>query len=706
MSDPYGHHNVLDAKWRVGELRRLINDHAHAYYNLGEPTITDADYDALFNELKIHEAKWPQVADPNSPTCRVGSPVMSSFQKSKHDRKMLSLDNAYSVEEVAKFFNHAPLAVQLIVEPKIDGLSLAVHYKNGHLIRAVTRGDGTTGDDVTANARVIRAIPLELSAPIDVEVRGEVYMPCSVFEALNAKLTAEGEDLFANPRNAAAGTLKQKDSRIVAQRRLGFMAYNVGSPQTLLEAMGKVTNSTIRSTHSEVLRTLLSLGFITPERCATRAGWVNFTRGVSSDDTKSIEFVVNDLGIQRETLDFQTDGLVFKVNNLAIQAELGEGTRSPKWATAYKYPPERKSTKLLGIEVSIGRLGTLTPVAILEPVQLSGTTVERASLCNQDEVERLGIGVGDEVLVEKSAEIIPKVMGVAKKVSTHTWHMPIKCPSCGGKVEREEGKVAYRCISSDTCHAQAVERLKHALGKSALDWDGFGEAMVKTAVGFGIRHLSQLFELSDSKLTELFKRAFVKKFMKERERVKTVPLWRKIHSLGVPGLGKTLSQDLCVAFHSILEMSACCFKHVNELGQETEGPTVLKIAGEVVGNNFADFLAENVDEIEKLDSLGFVFAEAGGIAGPLIGKTFCITGGLVSGKRDEVEARIQAAGGATKSSVTKKVTHLVQGEGGGDKVNVAKRLGTTIVTEEQLYDMMGQPMPKVMSNLLEERGEV
>jgi DNA ligase (NAD+) len=694
MNDQYGHFTVLDAKRRVDELRKLINTHSHAYYNLGRSTVTDAEYDAIFNELKIHEAKWPQVADPNSPTCRIGSPVMSSFQKVKHERKMLSLDNAYSADEVSKFFQSG---LGLIVEPKIDGLSLSVHYKNGHLIRAVTRGDGQTGDDVTANARVIRSIPLELSLPLDVEIRGEVYMPSSAFEKINSELSNEGEEVFANPRNAAAGTLKQKDSRVVAKRSLAFIAYNVGSPQKFIEDFFKASGAsgTVYYTHGNTLSFLGSLGFITPLRCPQRHGSVTFTRTVLSEDAPTIELIIKELGQERESLDLQTDGLVFKVDNLTVQSELGEGTRSPKWATAYKFPPERKPTLLKRIEVSIGRLGTLTPVAILEPVQLSGTTVERASLCNQDEVQRLGIDVGDIVYVEKSAEIIPKIMGLVKKgKNTSFWLMPKACPSCGSPVVKDTEKVAYRCPNKLRCDAQAIERLKHALGKSALDWDGFGEEMVKTAVEFGIRHLSQLFEFSDSKLKELFKPAFVKKFMKERERVKTVPLWRKIHSLGVPGLGKTLSQDLCVQLHNINDMYVA-------------PGTVCGLIGEVVGNSFRDYINENVDEIEKLDALGFTFAEAGGITGPLIGKTFCITGGLVSGKRDEVEARIVAAGGATKSSVSRKVSFLIVGESpGADKLSKAEKYGTAILTEIGLYEMMGIPTPSATSNPLRERGEV
>ena len=685
--------SVIEAKDYATRLRQQINTHNHAYYVIGQPTVTDAEYDLLFRDLKALEDRWPQTRDPNSPTCRVGSQVMYTFQKVNHDRKMLSLDNAYSAEEVVKFFASSQ---ETIGEPKIDGLSLSLHYKSGHLIRAITRGDGTTGDDVTTNAKTIRSIPLELSLPLDTEVRGEVYMPISVFESLNKELEQAGEDLFANPRNAAAGTLKQKDSRVVAKRNLGFIAYNVGSPIKLVDDIARRIGQPGVKSHKAVLVWLGTLGFITPMRCPGRSGWIDFTRTVPADAAGLIDEIIKDLGDLRETLDFQTDGLVFKINDLNVQSELGDGTRSPKWATAYKYPPERKPTLLKRIEVSIGRLGTLTPVAILEPVQLSGTTVERASLCNQDEVQRLGIDIGDTVYVEKSAEIIPKVMGLAKKGKNASfWLMPKACPSCGSPVIKDISRVAYRCPNTFRCPAQAIERLKHALGKPALDWDGMGEETVKWFVEKAkITTLSGLMEVTPSWVDTHLSKAAAKKFLKERERVKSVPLWRKSHALGISGIGKTASQDLCARFKSILDM-------------HTAPGEVCRIVGEVHGKSFYDFVTNNVDEIEKLDSLGLTFAEPEGVAGPLSGKTFCITGVLVSGKRGEVEARIMQAGGAVKSSVTKKVQFLIVGEGGGaNKAEGARKNGTAIITEEQLYSLLNEPMPITAKSVLEERGEV
>lgn len=699
--DHLNHYTVIDARSRVTELRQQIHQHNHAYYTLGNPTITDADYDRLFADLRELERRWPQLADANSPTARVGSPVMAVFAKTKHAKKMLSLENTYSAQEVTDFFSDGE---ELVIEPKFDGLSLSLNYVKGHLVKAVTRGDGTTGDDVTQNARVIKSIPLQLLWPMTCEVRGEVYMPIPAFETINAELEAAGEDLFANPRNAAAGTLKNKDSRIVAKRHLAFVAYNAVSPKEFvneyLALYSKDTGHTVAyfGKHSQVLQVLENLAFFTPLSCYTIAGAkVDLTRTVLSNDTQGIDRILKELDDIRQTLTVQTDGLVFKIDSLRKQDELGDGTRVPKWATAYKYPPERKPTLLKAIEISIGRLGTLTPVAILEPVQLSGTTVQRASLCNQDEVERLGINVGDTVFVEKSAEIIPKVMGLAKKGPTQVaWRMPEHCPVCDERVERIEGQVAFRCTNRKGCSAQAQERLKHCLGKSALDWDGFGEEMVKTAVDFGLTTLNALLKATDDKLEELFKPAFVKKFKAERQRIlgPDMPLWRKIHSLGVQGIGRSLSQDLCAKWSSLADMA-----------NDPDG--LKKVVGEVFGTNFINFLVENVDDLEELESLGFSFSESADRSGPLQGKTFCITGGLVSGKREEVAARIEKAGGTFKSSVSKKVDYLLVGEGGGaNKAEAAKKHGTKVISEEQLYEMMGIPMPQAASNPLAERGEL
>jgi DNA ligase (NAD+) len=716
-----------EAQGRVSALRAQIHKHNHAYYVEAKPTITDFEFDALFKELCDLEAAWPAFDDLNSPSKRVGSPVVSDFPKVKHARKMLSLDNTYAPEEVTKFFEDKNLEdFSAVSEPKIDGLSLSLHYKEGKLVQAVTRGDGACGDDVTDNARVVSTVPLVLDKPLTVEVRGEACMMFSVFETLNEELRNTGDDEFANPRNAAAGTMKLKDSRIVAKRKLTFIAYNVADPMKLVKESTQAYQQAFGETQETVLHILGKLGFMTTLNYPMPKADYVLRSNFLFDIRKSKE-VINAVtwGMDmRRCAPFPTDGLVFKLNNLFVQAELGDGTRAPKWAAAYKFPPECKSTKLLGVEVSIGRHGTLTPVAILEAVHLSGTTVTRASLCNQDEIERLRVNVGDIVYVEKSAEIIPKLMGLdyagfvfiggkldaemsggTPNVNEGTpiqdfankefWRMPTKCPCCGHDIVKDEGMVAHYCPNSE-CKAQVVERLKHATCKSALDWDGMGEETVTDLVEkcevahrpFLVRSMADLFRAGELELAQVLKGASLRKFLAERERVKKAPLWRKIHSLGIEGIGKSLSQDLCARWHSLAEM----IDHIDE---------VEIILGEVNGKRFVQFLIDNQEELDLLQSLGFAFEEEASAIGKLSGSTFVITGAMTSGTRDQVERRIEAAGGAVKSSVSKKVTYLVVGEGGGNnKAESAKKHGTKILTEEQLYEMMGQPMPTKPKNEL------
>ena len=686
---------VQETRKRLDTLRREVHRHNHAYHTVGKPTITDADFDILFRELKELEAAWPELADPNSPTARVGSQAMSSFAKVPHQRKMLSLDNAYSVADVTSFFDHPDSG---IVEPKIDGLSLTLRYQDGRLIQAITRGDGSTGDDVTDNARCISSIPLVLLYPISMEVRGEACMTFAVFNELNRQLAEAGDDQFANPRNAAAGSMKSKDSREVAKRRLTFIAYNAADPMEFMADICKALKMELDRTHDNVLKYLGRIGFMTVYNypmAQTNCLRSFFCTALKNDDnvTKALAWGEE----MRQFAPFPTDGLVFKVNDLAIQSELGDGTRAPKWAVAFKFPPERKATRLKQVEVSIGRHGTLTPVAILEPVQLSGTTVQRASLCNQDEVERLGISVGDDVFVEKSAEIIPKVMGVAHKNTTFTWHMPETCPCCNTPVKRDEGTVAYYC-PNEACRVQVIERLKHALGKSSLDWDGMGEetvtAIVEASLFNGVPQITQLshiIALPGDIIAEVLKPAALKKFLTERERVKKAPLWRKIHALGIEGIGRNTAKDLAIKWNSAVIMLT------NEPHHDIQAAIddVKSVLGDVVLDRFVNFMQKNAKEIEALESYGYLFEEAAERIGVLTGKVFCITGTMMSGTREWVGQLVESKGGTVKSSVSKKVDYLVSGPGGGaNKAAAAQKHGTQIITEEQLYLLMNEQMPK------------
>ena len=618
--------------------------------------MTDAEYDRLFQELVSLERQHPEIADPNSPTVRVGrAETASSFAKVQHARPMLSLDNAFSAEEVLAFFG-GQAALDLVAEWKIDGLSLSLTYDHGQLIKAVTRGDGTIGDDVTENARTITTIPLRLPHDLSIEVRGEAYMSKETFKRLNEERAAEGEDPFANPRNAASGTLKQRDSRVVAARGLGFIAYQVFGSE--------------HPTHVDSLEFLKQEGFVTP-RYLTSAF--------------PVKVLIDDFAVKRAlgTVPFDVDGVVFKVNSKAAQRELGLGTRSPKWAVAYKFPPEQKVTRLNAIIVQVGRTGTLTPVAELEPVNVGGVVVRRASLCNQDEIERLGINVGDEVIISRMGDVIPKVTGLSHKHVSGHWKMPVTCPCCSTEVKRDEGMVACYCLNQD-CPDRLLERMKHALAKGALDWDGMGEAAIKDMLAHNIvRSLSDMLALDDESIHHMFKPAMQRKFKQEREKAKAAPLWRKLCAFGIEGVGRTASKELCVRFKSLVEMFA-----------DLESASVIKeIIGPVATQSFIDFVDVNMDEIVRLSELGYKLEDDRSQAGPLSGKTFVITGTMMSGQRDEVQRKIEAAGGTCKDSVSKKVTFLVKGDGAGrNKTAAAEKHGIKIISEDDLYRMLGQEM--------------
>jgi len=640
---------------RIEQLRKELNAHNYNYYVLDNPSITDAEFDRLLRELINLEKAHPELHDPNSPTQRIGGQTIEGFAKVKHLVPMLSLDNAFTANEVIKFFkstgNHT-----LILEPKFDGLSLGARYVNGKLQTAVTRGQDGVGDDVTVNARTIRTLPLELSKPLTLEVRGEAYMPESTFKKLNAALEADGERTFKNPRNAASGSMKQRDSAEVARRGIQFVAYGlVGIELPELK------------THSQVVDFLRDLGFITSK---------DFGAHLVDMDESAVEAALEDFDDLRKAFDVGTDGAVLKINELAVQRELGVRTKSPRWGVAFKYPPERKSTPLKEIIITVGRTGQITPNAVLVPVELGGSTVQAASLCNQDEVERLGVSVGAEVWVEKSAEIIPKVVGVKVLNGPH-WKMPERCPSCNGELVRFG--VHYYCVNHDDCPAQVYERLAHAVCKSCLDVDGAGEATIKSLISHGVRQISDLFTTNASCLTGAAKI----KFLAERERVKSAPLWRKIHALGIESVGKTTSQLLAQKFGSI-----------TAIADAVSNGELRKLVGPECTESITKYLMECADEIERLDNAGLKFEDVSGGNKPVAGKIFVITGALVSGTRDVVSNRIIEAGGLVKGSVGKSTDYLVVGEGGGaNKAKDAEKRGTKCISEAELYKMLGVEMP-------------
>lgn len=647
----------MEASTRIKHLRDEINRYNRQYYISDSSTISDAEYDKLYFELVDLENKHPQLRDSHSPTQRIGAPATGGFKKVKHEKRMLSLENTRTAAEVIKYLGQE----DVVVEPKIDGASLKLIYRAGRLQQAITRGNGMEGDDVTANARVITDIPLILKAPIDISVVGEVYMTYTVFNALNRRLEAEGTELMANPRNAAAGSLKLKDPKAVSARKLRFVAYDT-------------TDEFSDLTQYQLTEHLAVLGFVNVRFLPT-----SHTEPVAGqfkiESEQALQQRIADADRCRKFLDLPTDGLVFKLNDRQKQRELGEGTKYPHWACAYKFPPEQKETILQGITVEIGRTGKITPVAELQPVLLSGTTVRRASLCNQDEINRLKVDIGDTVVIEKSAEIIPKVMRVAKKVGTKVYTLPDKCPCCQTKLERPKGYVDWFC-PNDKCSEQVFNTLLHGCGKDALDIDGCGETLVRELMANGVANLSDVFTVDPVFL----KTAARKRFEAGRAACAAQPLWRKLHALGIEGFGKTLCQDVTEKWRSLDDAA-----EVPEEFQKVVGPSVY---GSIV-----DYFTKHAAEFDRLNSLIGMTGEEKAI-GPLTGKTFCITGDLMSGTRNEVSKIIESAGGVVKSTVSRHLSYLIQGtETGKTKRAAAEKNNIPVITEQQLFQLMGQEMP-------------
>jgi DNA ligase (NAD+) len=644
---------------RISKLRADVTRYSYQYYVLNCSPITDAEFDKLYNELADLEREFPQYADPASPTQRVGAKC-TSFNKVPHtDEKMLSLENTFTAEEVLKYLG----PTEVTMEPKIDGLSLKLIYVKGVLTQAITRGDGMEGDDVTANARTIPTIPLKLSAPVDCKVKGEVYMRYSTFNQLNTKLEKEGKPLLANPRNAAAGTLKLRDPRQVAERNLCFVAY------------GMTRGDAVAPSQSGLTDYLEFLGF-------QSVYWLPVTQSCNTvadcfkvETAEQLAKRIAEADAARQFLDLPTDGLVFKINDLREQLKLGVGTKYPKWACAYKFPPERKTTRLESITVQVGRTGKLTPVANLHPVGLSGTTVARASICNQDEIDRLGINVGDDVLVEKSAEIIPKIVGLTNKNAKGVYKLPSTCPCCQSVLQRPEGFVDTFCLNPE-CKDQIVGRIQHACSKQALDIDGCGDVLVQTLVENGVRSISDVFTIDPTFL----KAAAKKRFLAGRAAVAGKPFWRKLHALGIDGLGQALSMEIADRWASLPEMFAT----------DDDTKALVEIVGPVVMQNLTEYVLNNVEEIDSLDQLIKLSGEKRA-SGPLEGKSFCVTGGLLCGGRDDLPDIIRNAGGVWKSSVTSKTDYLVVGtDPGVNKLAAALKYGVPKLTETQFAQMMGR----------------
>ncbi len=666
----------MDIKKEVRRLRELIRFHDRKYYLENQPEITDQEYDRLFRALRDLEAAHPELITPDSPTQRVAGEPLKTFAAARHRAPMRSLDNTYSEEElrqfdarVRRFLGGEP--VQYVVELKFDGVSVSLTYENGRFVRGATRGDGEQGDDITVNLRTIRSLALSLEPPRTgklprlIEVRGEVHMPRAAFEALNRQKQKEGEPLFANPRNAAAGSLKQLDPRIVARRRLQIFCYGMGAVEGCSFA-----------TQQEVLEFLREAGLrVNPhgKRCL---------------DIEAVIAVCKEWEKKRKSLDYDIDGMVIKVDDLDQQKRLGVTAKSPRYAISYKFPAERAVTRLLEIQVNVGRTGTLTPVAVLKPVFVAGTTVARASLHNEDEIRRKEIRVGDWVRIEKAGEIIPQVVEVIKEKRTgreKKFRMPSKCPACGGKVFRDEEEVAIRCQSL-ACPAQLKERLIHFGQRTAMDIEGLGEVMAQQLVDRKrVREISDLYQLTQEKLLALERMGTksAQNFLEGIEASKQRSLSRLIFALGIRHVGITSAQLLARHFGSLEKLAQT---REEELRQTPE-------VGPVVAASVAAFFrdAGTVRVLEKLKAAGVKMEEAATrpVSQRLSGQTVVFTGQMSRWSRPEAQELVRRHGGEAGSEVTKKTALVVAGDSPGSKLKKAQELGIRVIDEKQFSELIG-----------------
>lgn len=659
-----------EAKKRIEELRREIEYHNYRYYVLDSPVITDEEYDKLFRELVELEEKFPEFKSPNSPTQRVGAPPLKEFKTVKHEIPMLSLDNAFNGEELIAFEKKIKRMlktdeeIEYVVEPKFDGLSISLLYRNGELVRGATRGNGIEGEDVTPNVRTIKTIPLFIEdAPPLIEVRGEVVMFKKDFEELNRERRMKGETTFANPRNAAAGSVRQLDSSITAKRKLHFFAYAVG----IYEGITFKTQEGI-------------LLFLKEKR---------FKVSPDFEKVKGIEQVIKKcLWFQerRDEYPFDMDGAVVKVNSLELQKKLGATTHAPRWAIAYKFPAEEKETIVRDIIIQVGRTGKLTPVAILEPVFVSGSTVSRATLHNEDEIKRLGVRIGDHVIVRKAGSVIPEIVRVVKEKRTgkeREFKFPDKCPVCGAKVIRLPGEADYRCTNA-SCPAQIKGRILHFVSRDAMDIENIGESLVNQLVNKGIvKDIGDLYYLKVDDLLPLERmgRVLAEKIVRNIQNSKNRPLHRLIYGLGIFHVGKHVAEILTQKFKTMDEFLKANIEDYMEI--EGIGPKTAK--------SLYMFFHEpkNIELIEKLKKAGVRMTEEES-EGKLKGLVFVFTGALKSMTRHEAEELVKSEGGSVASSVSKKVNYVVVGEKPGSKLEKAKRLGVKIINEEEFLKLIGR----------------
>ena len=664
------------AKKEAEKLREQIRHHEYLYYLLDAPEISDAAFDKLMNQLKQLEAEHPELRTPDSPTVRVGGTPREGFQTVQHERPMLSLDNAFSYDalrdwdrRVREISGHKD--IEYIAEHKFDGLSISLHYADGILIRGVTRGDGRTGEDVTPNVKTIRSVPLRVDPATlkkvklgpNLEVRGEIMMPADSFEELNRRQAETGGKIFVNPRNAAAGSVRVLDPTITAQRKLDFFAYYI-----YIEGKEPFPK------HSDALEALKQLRFRASSDWELCDGIEEVIRYCTAWDAK------------RERLPYEIDGVVIKVNSIGLQNELGFTAKAPRWAIAYKYPARQEHTVVKDIVVQVGRTGTLTPVAMLEPVQVGGVTVSRSTLHNMDEIERLGVQIGDTVLVERAGEVIPHILKVVKESKDRRpFKMPTKCPVCGSAIHKMEGEVAYRCLNS-ACPAKRRESLLHFASRHAMDIDGLGDKIVDQLVDKDLaKDVADLYALKLDELANLERMGekSAQNLLDEIDKSRQASLQRVIYALGIPFVGERTAELLANRFSSMEELAKAKEEQLYEVAEV--GP---KVASGILG-----FFSEpaNRNVIKKLEKAGVRprMERRAVRSTKFAGKSFVFTGALANRSREEAGELVQQHGGKVSGSVSKKTDYVVVGADPGSKHDKAKELGVTILTEQEFDKLIG-----------------
>ena len=666
------------ARHRITELTQEIRDHQFKYYVLDAPTITDAQFDKLLKELEALEAKNPELLEPDSPSLGVGGGFATTFDQHDHIEKMMSLDNVFDEDELNTWFDRVEKespAPQYLCELKVDGLAINLLFEDGQLVRALTRGNGTTGEDVTLNVKTIKVLPHSLSGkkvPKQIEVRGEVFFPVAAFNQLNEELEEAGKALFANPRNSAAGSLRQKDPRVTASRPLSVVVHGVGANDGL-----------VFKNQSDAYGELKKLGLPTSDRfkvCGTREEVIEFIHFYNE---------------HRHDVEHEIDGVVIKVDSIAEQRKLGFTSRAPKWAIAYKYPPEEVTTKLLDIKVSVGRTGRVTPFAFMEPVKVAGSTVTNATLHNQEELERKGVLIGDTVIIRKAGDVIPEVLGPVLDKRTgkeKKFVMPTHCPECGSKLKAiTEGDVDIRCTNQRSCPAQLRERIFYIGSRAALDIDVLGlEAAIAMLADQIIEDEGDLFSLTEEKLV---KSSFftkkdgsagknVEKLLAALEEAKTRPLWRTVVALSIRHVGPTAAQALAARLGS---MDAISKASVAELA-DIDG------VGGVIAESIVEWFSVDWHQaiVKKWSAAGVAMENIVGEAKPqtLAGLTFVVTGGLENFTRDSIAETITAHGGKPSSSVSKKTDYVLVGSDPGSKLAKAQELGVTIIDESRFLELL------------------